>query len=144
MCPSFPSSLFSGRLPPHELQETCPSLTLHRTPFVSWDSVGGGTLYNWFRVNKKKSRHKGWGDDRRVKSGTGDQGYCTHSSVLFPTWHRAYGAMIEQAIQATMVEIADSFVDGMMPGEQGPPGPDSLKWQSVQAALMFRQPYVQT
>lgn len=113
---------------------------LHRAPNITWDGVDGSTLYKWFRANKKKSRHRNWGGDTAIKRGSGNRGYCNHSSVLFPTWHRGYAAMIEQAIQAIMVEIADSFVDGMMPGEVGPPGPESLKWQSVRAAKMFRQP----
>ncbi|KAI9897875.1 hypothetical protein N3K66_007731 [Trichothecium roseum] len=41
----------------------------------------------------------------------GDQaGYCTHNSVLFPTWHRPYLALIEQE----MFRMAN-FIAGMFP-----------------------------
>jgi tyrosinase len=33
-----------------------------------------------------------WNDATRDKDVTG---YCTHSSVLFPTWHRAYMLLFE-------------------------------------------------
>lgn len=37
------------------------------------------------------------------------QGYCTHSSPLFPTWHRAYVALFEQSLQANALAVADQF-----------------------------------
>jgi hypothetical protein len=38
--------------------------------------------------------HEAWGGVKPVQ-GSEDTGYCTHSSVLFPTWHRAYMALYE-------------------------------------------------
>jgi tyrosinase len=39
-------------------------------PFVTWDGVN-------------------------PTPGNENTGYCTHSSILFPTWHRAYLALFE-------------------------------------------------
>ncbi|KAL1639607.1 hypothetical protein SLS58_007807 [Diplodia intermedia] len=38
-------------------------------------------------------------------------GYCTHDSILFPTWHRPYLAMMEQTIYNTMEQLAAQFDD---------------------------------
>lgn len=43
---------------------------IHGVPFRSWNGVG-------------------------PVSGAEQSGYCTHSSVLFPTWHRPYLALYE-------------------------------------------------
>nr|UXP86201.1 polyphenol oxidase 4 [Volvariella volvacea] len=37
------------------------------------------------------------------------KGYCTHASVLFPTWHRACMLLMEQAIGDAAIAIANSF-----------------------------------
>eukprot|EP00475_Leptophrys_vorax_P038907 TRINITY_DN694_c0_g1_i1.p1 TRINITY_DN694_c0_g1~~TRINITY_DN694_c0_g1_i1.p1 ORF type:complete len:565 (-),score=147.18 TRINITY_DN694_c0_g1_i1:263-1957(-) len=36
------------------------------------------------------------------------KGYCTHGSILFPTWHRAYMNLIEQAVRTQAVAVAKS------------------------------------
>ncbi|EMD35992.1 hypothetical protein CERSUDRAFT_74776 [Gelatoporia subvermispora B] len=38
-------------------------------------------------------------------------GYCTHGSVLFPTWHRPYVALFEQELYKHANEIASSYGD---------------------------------
>ena len=38
--------------------------------------------------------HHTWGGVKPV-AGSENTGYCTHSSVLFPTWHRPYMALYE-------------------------------------------------
>jgi len=54
-------------------------------------------------------------------------GYCSHGSVIFPTWHRTYVSIYEQILQAAAVEIAAKFTV------------DKEAW--VQAAQDLRQPY---
>ena len=34
-------------------------------------------------------------DNVQATTGNGDNGYCTHVSILFPTWHRPYLALYE-------------------------------------------------
>ena len=36
-------------------------------------------------------------------------GYCTHSSTLFPTWHRSYLALFEQSLQNNAISVANQF-----------------------------------
>ncbi|KAF4635965.1 hypothetical protein G7Y89_g2127 [Cudoniella acicularis] len=57
---------------------------IHGRPFISWDNVGSTSV-------------SGWG------------GYCTHSSVLFPSWHRPYLALFEQVLSSHAQSIAKQF-----------------------------------
>ncbi|KAF9477267.1 tyrosinase [Pholiota conissans] len=54
-------------------------------------------------------------------------GYCTHSTVLFPTWHRPYVALLEQVLQKRAIEIAEDYTF------------DCDDW--MEAAVALRQPY---
>ncbi|KAJ7829831.1 photo-regulated tyrosinase [Mycena leptocephala] len=56
-------------------------------------------------------------------------GYCTHATVLFPTWHRPYVALIEQVIQAHALKIAKTYTDA------------NLRGLMVAAANRLRLPY---
>lgn len=55
-------------------------------------------------------------------------GYCTHSSVLFPTWHRPYMALFEQVVWNKTQTIAQQY-------------PDAVRSKYVAAAQTFRIPY---
>ncbi|KAK5657068.1 hypothetical protein OQA88_3595 [Cercophora sp. LCS_1] len=57
------------------------------------------------------------------------RGYCTHSSVLFPTWHRPYLVLYEQVLYGLIQTIATLW----------PPGKDRDRYQA--AAARFRIPY---
>ncbi|KAH9988351.1 hypothetical protein BJV77DRAFT_1061440 [Russula vinacea] len=53
---------------------------IHGLPYVSWE--GAGSRWN---------------------------GYCTHGSVLFPTWHRPYVALYEQVLQQHALDVAKTY-----------------------------------
>ena len=55
-------------------------------------------------------------------------GYCVHSSLNFPTWHRPYLSMVEQTIFTKMLDIAEQF-----------PGANKQTYRD--AAKEFRLPY---
>lgn len=55
-------------------------------------------------------------------------GYCTHDSVLFPAWHRAYVALFEQELVAVAQQIASTY-------------PDSTRAAMQAAASTLRMPY---
>ena len=55
-------------------------------------------------------------------------GYCTHSSTLFPTGHRAYLGLFEQSLQANAIAVANQFT-----------GSDKARY--VKAATSLRMPY---
>lgn len=68
----------------------------------------------------------GWNGE--TATGTPNTGYCTHSSILFPTWHRPYLALYEQAIHAQMQTLVSQF-----------PAAQQSRWQN--AVNGFRIPY---
>ncbi|KAF9069697.1 tyrosinase [Rhodocollybia butyracea] len=77
---------------------------IHGLPYIPWDGSGS-----------KPVDSDAW------------EGYCTHGSVLFPTFHRPYVLLIEQAIQRAAVNIAESYTV------------DKARYQN--AARVLRQPY---
>jgi tyrosinase len=58
--------------------------SIHGQPYVNWDNMG-------------------------PCDGCSPAGYCTHSSTLFPTWHRAYLALYEQALVRNAIAVAEEF-----------------------------------
>ena len=55
-------------------------------------------------------------------------GYCTHNSILFPTWHRPYLALFEQILWNNAQVIAGKYT-----------GTQKATYQA--AAQKFRMPY---
>ncbi|KAK3337241.1 hypothetical protein B0T19DRAFT_481606 [Cercophora scortea] len=72
--------------------------------------------------------HKTWGGVGPTP-GNEDTGYCTHSSVLFPTWHRPYLALYEQVLYSTIQMIATWWPEG------------EARQRYMEAAATFRIPY---
>ncbi|EMD35087.1 hypothetical protein CERSUDRAFT_116584 [Gelatoporia subvermispora B] len=62
---------------------------IHGMPYVQWGKSGASTQ----------------------PPDTDFGGYCTHGSVLFPTWHRPYVALFEQELYKHANEIASSYDD---------------------------------
>ncbi|KAH9980147.1 photo-regulated tyrosinase [Lactifluus volemus] len=60
---------------------------IHGLPFKEWDDAGGNNPVSGSQ----------WG------------GYCTHGSMLFPTWHRPYVALYEQVMQRHALDIAGRY-----------------------------------
>ncbi|KZS89025.1 Di-copper centre-containing protein [Sistotremastrum niveocremeum HHB9708] len=52
---------------------------------------------------------KPWDENTESKVPDLQDGYCTHNSVLFPTWHRPYLMLFEQRIYEIMLEIIAKF-----------------------------------
>ncbi|CAK1367039.1 Tyrosinase [Cercospora beticola] len=50
-----------------------------------------------------------WDGVQKCDDCDGADGYCTHDSVHFPAWHRAYMALFEQELIKHALEIANSF-----------------------------------
>ncbi|KAI9508871.1 photo-regulated tyrosinase [Russula earlei] len=62
---------------------------IHGSPPVPWQGAGGN----------------------RPIAGSRFSGYCTHGSVLFPTWHRPFVALYEQTLQQNALDIAQQYED---------------------------------
>ncbi|KAI0754754.1 photo-regulated tyrosinase [Daedaleopsis nitida] len=75
---------------------------IHGLPYISWDGAG-------------------------EKDPAEETGYCTHGSVLFPTWHRPYVALYEQVLQKYAKDVAETYTV------------DKPRWQK--AAANLRQPF---
>ncbi|KAM5360882.1 hypothetical protein ACJZ2D_013449 [Fusarium nematophilum] len=56
-------------------------------------------------------------------------GFCTHTSILFLTWHRPYLALFESLLRDAMIHVAEQFTD-----EEG-------KEKYLAAAEAFRMPF---
>lgn len=82
---------------------------IHGQPFNDWDDVGPKPV--------------------EEDADGPDAGYCAHSSVTFPTWHRPYVTMMEQAVYVEMLQVARSF-DGQ-----------DAKQKYLNACERFRFPY---
>ena len=63
---------------------------------------------------------------------TNADGYCTHDSVLFPAWHRAYIALFEQQFLSAVNNIANSWPTS---------GVSTTRAQMQTAASTMRWPY---
>ncbi|EDR04243.1 tyrosinase [Laccaria bicolor S238N-H82] len=75
---------------------------IHGLPYIPWDGVTGIPNPTW-------------------------GGYCTHGSVLFPTWHRPYVSAFEQILWTRAQEVAATYTV------------DQAAWKA--AATTLRQPY---
>nr|BAF74396.1 tyrosinase [Pholiota nameko] len=80
---------------------------IHGLPYTPWDGITGDQPFD---------PNTQWG------------GYCTHGSVLFPTWHRPYVLLYEQILHKHVQDIAATYTTS-----------DKAAW--VQAAANLRQPY---
>ncbi|EIM81353.1 Di-copper centre-containing protein [Stereum hirsutum FP-91666 SS1] len=83
---------------------------IHGQPYIRWSGEG-----------------KGVGVGKDVADDGGFKGYCTHGSVLFPTWHRPYVSLFEQELQSHALEIAKLYTV------------DKDRW--IAEATQFRVPY---
>lgn len=73
-----------------------------------------------------------WNGVGQCSTCSGADGYCTHDSVLFPSWHRAYLALFEQQLVATAVSIANAWPTS---------GNSITRAQMQTAASTLRLPY---
>ncbi|RKF78107.1 Tyrosinase [Golovinomyces cichoracearum] len=91
---------------------------MDQTEKISWYNIAGihGRPFKSF-------------DGVEPQPGNQNNGYCTHVSILFPTWHRPYLALYEQILYGTIQEIAQRYPAGVM------------RDRYSAAAVKFRIPY---
>ncbi|OCL11103.1 Di-copper centre-containing protein [Glonium stellatum] len=94
---------------------------IHGRPWANWDNVDPSQIHH----ESKDFVEEG----NKLNQGPSPySGYCSHSSILFPTWHRVYLAMLEQSVFLTVTNIASRF-------------PEPQKKKYVSAAGRFRLPF---
>src|SRR6478736_5756344 len=93
--------------------------------------------------------HQAWGGVKPV-AGSENTGYCTHSSVLFPTWHRPYMALYEVRRRIFGWELGAGLVMRLTGIQQVLHGliqliasfwPEAERPRYEEAAKRFRLPY---
>ncbi|KAK6957307.1 hypothetical protein Daesc_000090 [Daldinia eschscholtzii] len=99
----FPAVSKFSQMDPREKLSWFQIAGIHGMPFVSWDEPG-------------------------AKPETAREGYCTHNSILFCTWHRPYLLLFEQVIFEHMKEEINRY-------------PEEDKPALEEAARTWRLPY---
>lgn len=92
--------------------------SIHGRPYKIWRGIDQATV-------KAAKQYP----DNIEPPQTLNAGYCSHSSVLFPTWHRPYVSMMEQTICLKMHFLAREY-------------PEPYRKEYIDAAYRFRMPYL--
>lgn len=83
---------------------------------------------SWYQIAGIHGRPYAAWDGVKAASGSHAGGYCPHSSVLFPTWHRPYIQLLEQNVWKCAQNRAKAY-------------PASRRQSYVNAAASLRFPY---
>ncbi|KAI1812818.1 common central domain of tyrosinase-domain-containing protein [Poronia punctata] len=114
---------YPGQTPEHLIQN---SLFLHA--LKKFQARDPAQKLSFFQIGGIHGMpYKPWDED--TKPVTPEEGYCTHDSILFPTWHRPYVMLFEQALYEIMV------------GEIIPKLPQTQQKAWTDAASTWRLPY---
>ncbi|KAF2740941.1 Di-copper centre-containing protein [Polyplosphaeria fusca] len=110
-------------------------LYLLREGFAKFQNVSQDDPDSWFQIAGIHGLpydiwpRKDWNEE--IPKSTGGGGFCTHTSILFLTWHRPYLALFEQILYRHVKKIAEGVKDD----------PKGTKQKYVDAAKTFRLPY---
>ncbi|KAI9646358.1 hypothetical protein NHQ30_004348 [Ciborinia camelliae] len=86
-------------------------------------------MHSWYQVAGIHGRPYLPYDGVQATPGDGGNGYCTHVSILFPTWHRPYLAHYEQLLHNIILFIVPQYPEG------------AERDRYSEAASKFRIPY---
>lgn len=86
-------------------------------------------MLSWYQIAGIHGRPYQAFDGVQPTPGNQENGYCTHVSILFPTWHRPYLALYEQVLYGMIQQIAQLWPAG------------AIRDKYVTAAANFRIPY---
>ncbi|OTB08796.1 hypothetical protein M426DRAFT_7516 [Hypoxylon sp. CI-4A] len=84
--------------------------------------------FSWYQITGIHGAPALTWADVQPTPGNEHSGYCTHVSILFPTWHRPYLALYEQVLYNIVQFIASLY-------------PPELQDRFQRAAVAFRIPY---
>ncbi|KAG9232333.1 hypothetical protein BJ875DRAFT_82768 [Amylocarpus encephaloides] len=127
---SGPAGSAPQRLEIRELEKDKTMWTLYILGLDMLQNVDQSDMQSWYQIMGIHGRPYLPFDHVQASSPANAQhGYCTHGSLLFPTWHRPYLALYEQVLHGLIQQIANYY----------PEGP--IKDQYVAAAPNFRTPY---
>ncbi|KAA8563987.1 hypothetical protein EYC84_011986 [Monilinia fructicola] len=94
-----------------DLQNDVPTWSLYIQALIAFQQVPEDDSLSWFQIAGIHGRpYYSWGDVNWNPDAP-KIGYCTHGDVLFPTWHRPYLALYEQALAGHVQSIASTYND---------------------------------
>ncbi|KAI5363744.1 putative tyrosinase copper-binding domain, di-copper centre-containing domain superfamily, tyosinase [Septoria linicola] len=100
-----------SRLEINDLSSNRPDMwSLYIRTMARWKDVAGSDDTGYYGISTIHGVPRiSWNGVEQCDSCEDADGYCTHDSVLFPAWHRAYMALYEQELIKVALEVADSF-----------------------------------
>ncbi|KAI0925031.1 hypothetical protein AcW2_005732 [Taiwanofungus camphoratus] len=121
-----PDRLAPNRLDIHELVKDTRQFSLYIQALEMLSKRKVDNLLSFFNIGGIHGLpFQRWGESGGDKPAAEWGGYCTHGSVIFPTWHRPYVALFEQELYDCAAEIAKEY--------------QSSEW--IMAAANLRAPY---
>ncbi|KAI9810350.1 MAG: hypothetical protein M1827_006317 [Pycnora praestabilis] len=112
-----------------QLQRNADQWNLYLLALQRLQQVDQSDQFSWYQIAGIHGRPFASWDGVQASLGDSQSGYCTHSSILFPTWHRPFLVLYEQVLYSLMQEIVNEF----------PAGPQQDNYTA--AAADFRIPY---
>ncbi|KAL1581865.1 hypothetical protein WHR41_09527 [Cladosporium halotolerans] len=90
----------------HALQENEDEWNIYLLGFARFKEVEDSEPMSYYQIAAIHGQpYVSWDNDEPC-DGCSSSGYCTHQSTLFPTWHRAYMALFEQALSLNAMSVA--------------------------------------
>ncbi|KAG9248530.1 hypothetical protein BJ878DRAFT_476387 [Calycina marina] len=112
-----------------DLEKDTTTWTLYLLGLDVLQSRDQSDVLSWYQIAGIHGRPFQPFNGIQATKGNENSGYCTHISILFPTWHRPFLAFYEQVLYNIIQEVALYY----------PEGPARQKYTA--AALKFRIPY---
>lgn len=116
-----------NRIEIQELQKNNVPWNLYLLALNRLQSMDQSDMLSYYQISGIHGRPYTQWDNVPFAAGVSG-GYCTHSSPLFPVWHRPYLALYEEQLASLAVQVANTFS-----GDE--------KAQYLEAAAKFRLPY---
>jgi tyrosinase len=100
-----------SRLEINDLSTNRPDMwSLYIRALAKWKEVAATDDSGYYRIAGIHGVPRdSWNGVEQCDSCKDADGYCTHDSVLFPAWHRAFMALFEQELIKVALEVADGF-----------------------------------
>ncbi|KAE9382243.1 Di-copper centre-containing protein [Stipitochalara longipes BDJ] len=124
-----PSGSTPLRLEVRELEQDSITWTLYILGLDMLQYTNQTEMLSWYQITGIHGRPFTPFDNVQPVPGNGNNGYCTHVSILFPPWHRPYLAFYEQILYNLIQQIAQLYPAG------------SVRDMYTTAAANFRIPY---
>ncbi|KAF2402444.1 Di-copper centre-containing protein [Trichodelitschia bisporula] len=97
------------RLELRDLQQDADQWNIYLLAMARMQAMSQDNPLSWFQISGIHGRPMTAWDGVNGVSNPQGQGYCTHASNLFLTWHRPYLALYEQSVVANALDAAAEF-----------------------------------